>query len=313
MAKLSTLSPVQQKKQILKQLGLDFTIEKHPVTLARRIDEKTVEYVKTEDYGLYNSKSGEVIKTGLKKGYAVSQNDDVLELVLKGMEGFGDLSIQKGGSIHGGRKVYFQLGIEGHGKVGNDTIKRYVTVIDSNDGSTGLSVGIGDLTMSCQNQFFRFYKEAQSKLRHTDSLAKRMIEIPHLIEFALSQSLRQIELYNAFESTSITKDLAHQMVQHLLGIDRVLTDENILMKKPKSAIEPMDALYRHIEKETNQKGMNLWGLHSGITSWTSHEKSYPKRINGQIEGIVTERGTNYKTNNKSLEFCAEYAGLELVY
>ena len=82
-----------------------------------------------------------------------------------------------------------QLQIEGDSKVGDDIIKRYVTVIDSNDGSTGLSVGIGDFTMSCQNQFFRFYKEGNAKFRHTATLNEKIKSIPTLIETALNDLL----------------------------------------------------------------------------------------------------------------------------
>src|ERR1017187_11039682 len=127
--------------EILTAHGLDFRIEKELLTgTSGRV---------TPYYGLYNSKTNKCINT-VKEGYTVSQNDEVVELVLRGMERFGNtLSVSKAGSLNGGRKVALQLEIEGVGKVANDIIKRYVTIIDSNDGSTSLSIGIGDLTMSC--------------------------------------------------------------------------------------------------------------------------------------------------------------------
>ena len=222
------------------------------------------------------------------------------------MQGFGELSVSKAGALNGGRKVFIQLGIEGMSIVGDERIKRYVTVIDSNDGSTGLSVGIGELVMSCQNQFFKFYKSGQSKLRHTASLNQRIKEIPYLIEMALSESLKLTETYKQFQSTPVTKKLADEMVKHILGFDRLMSIKKEAELSTRS-LNAMESLYNHITKETNQKGMNMFGLFSGVTSWTTHEKSAPRRENGREESIMT--GTNYRTNEQGLEFALNKLGL----
>lgn len=285
-----------QVKEILSTYGLDFRIEKAPLIALNESGEQVI----TPYYGLINTATNEVINT-CKEGYTVSQNADVVEMVIKGMEKFGSkLSVSKAGSINGGRRVYMQLQIEGDSKVGDDIIKRYVTVIDSNDGSTGLSVGIGDFTMSCENQFFRFYREGNAKFRHTATLNEKIKSIPTLIETALDESLRQVERYRKFVSTPVSQMLANKMVKHVLGYDRVITSIEQYDKLSQKSINIMDSLYSHIEKETEQKGMNMWGLHSGITSWTTHERKAPKRLNGHMENLLV--GTSYKKNQASFEF-----------
>jgi hypothetical protein len=283
-------------QEILSTYGLDFRIEKAPMFAMNAAGEQ----VPSPYFGLINSKSNEVINT-VKEGYAVSQNDEVVELVLGGMSKFGsELSVSKAGSLNGGRKVFLQLGIEGDGIVGNDRIKRYVTVIDSNDGSTSLSIGIGDLTMSCQNQFWKFYKAGEAKFRHTATLADKMRSIPYLIETALSESMRQIERYKRYVSTPVTKELADRMVKEVLGYDRVYTSMEVLSKKSSRAINQMDKLYAQIEREMADKGNNVWGLHSGVTRFTTYDLSAPKRENGKIEsGLI---GGAYKMNQKSMSF-----------
>jgi hypothetical protein len=283
-------------QEILSTYGLDFRIEKAPMFAMNAAGEQ----VPSPYFGLINSKSNEVINT-VKEGYAVSQNDEVVELVLGGMSKFGsELSVSKAGSLNGGRKVFLQLGIEGDGIVGNDRIKRYVTVIDSNDGSTSLSIGIGDLTMSCQNQFWKFYKAGEAKFRHTATLTEKMRSIPYLIETALSESMRQIERYKRYVSTPVTKELADRMVKEVLGYDRVYTSMEVLSKKSSRAINQMDKLYAQIEREMADKGNNVWGLHSGVTRFTTYDLSAPKRENGKIEsGLI---GGAYKMNQKSMSF-----------
>ena len=283
--------------EILVAHNLDFRIQKEQLLSATG--------KATPFYGLFNDKTGECINS-VKEGYTVSQNDEVVELVLRGMEGFGELSVSKAGSLNGGRKVFIQLGIDGMSVVGSERIKRYVTIIDSNDGSTGLSVGIGELVMSCQNQFFKFYKSGQSKLRHTASLTQRIKELPYLIEMALAESLKLTETYKQFQSTPVTRALADEMVKYLLGFDKnmsIKTDSELSTRSRNA----MESLYNHIEKETNQKGMNMFGLFSGVTSWTTHEKSAPRRENGRDESIMT--GTNYRTNEQGLEFALNKLGL----
>jgi hypothetical protein len=292
------MSDVKNKvNEILVAHNLDFRIEKERLLSATG--------KATPFYGLFNDKTGECINS-VKEGYTVSQNDEVVELVLEGMQGFGELSVSKAGALNGGRKVFIQLGIEGMSLVGEERIKRYVTIIDSNDGSTGLSVGIGELVMSCQNQFFKFYKSGQSKLRHTASLTQRIKELPYLIEMALSESLKLTETYKQFQSTPVTRALADEMVKYILGFDKNMSikADSELSTRSRNA---MESLYNHIEKETNQKGLNMFGLFSGVTSWTTHEKSAPRRENGREESIMT--GTNYRTNEQGLEFALNKLGL----
>jgi hypothetical protein len=283
--------------EILVNHNLDFRIEKERLLSASGKD--------TPYFGLFNSKSGECINS-VKESYTVSQNDEIIELVLRGMEGFGELSVSKAGSINGGRKVFIQLAIDGMSIVGDEKIKRYVTIIDSNDGSTGLGVSIGELVMSCQNQFYRFYKNSQSKLRHTASLTQRIKELPFLIETVLSENLRLTETYKKFQSTEVTQKLADDMVKYLLGFDRNMSIKAESETSTRS-LNMMNDLYGHISKETAQKGMNLFGLFSGVTSWTTHSKSAPRRENGREESLMI--GNNYKTNNDAFEFTMEKLGL----
>ena len=286
-------------QEILVKHGLDFVIAKYR---SQSIDKDGVK-IEGEDnpyFNLMNLKTMEVINT-CKEGYTISQNEEIVELVLRGMEGFGNLlRVTKAGTLNGGRKVFIQLEVAEHSKVGLDTVVRYITIIDSNDGSTGLSVGIGDVTMSCSNQFVRFYKKGDAKFRHTATIEQKLKTIPSLIAKALGESEAQIEVYNVMEQTPITEYNIHELVKHVLGYDRIITSMDVMATKKTQSINIMDELYEHIAKEMSGKGRNWWGLHSGITSYTTHAKKHPKRENGEIESLMI--GGAYNMNQKSLEF-----------
>lgn len=286
-----------QVKDILVQHGLDFRIEK--VQLNANFG--GVEYP-SEYYGLLNTKTGEIINS-VKNSYHVSQNDEVMELVVRGMQGFGELSVQKAGSLHGGRKTFIQLGIDGNSIVGDDTIKKYITCIDSNDGSTGLSIGISNMVMSCQNQYFKFYRMGEVKMKHSSSLGGRMVEIPQLIKLALNESMKQIEIYNKFASTSCSRSLLDGLVKEVIGFNKHnYKDED----RSSKSLNAMDSLYTCMDSEMKQKGDNLFGLFNGVTYWTNHIKTHPKRENGQLESIMV--GTNYATNQLAHSFCLDVIG-----
>lgn len=293
----------EQVNQILVNNNLDFRIEKQPMYVINSNNEQ----IQSPYFGLLNTKTNEVIHS-VKGSYCVSQTDEVVEMILKGIEPFGgQLNVSKAGSLNGGRKVYIQLEIEGDAKVGDDTIKKYITILDSNDGSATLSIGIGDLTMSCQNQFYRFYKNSDAKFMHSSSLSEKIKTIPSLLKIALSESMQQIQIYNKFVSTPVSKELANKLVKYVIGFDK--TNVNINEHSMRS-INAMNSLYSHIDKEMAQKGNNVWGLHSGITSWTTHDKSAPKRENGRIESIIS--GSNYNVNMKSFDFALEHSGQKVL-
>jgi hypothetical protein len=295
-----------QIDSILKEYGLDFTIVKSALTGIVNGKPAITPY-----YGLYNSKTLECINT-VKAGYGVSQNASLVEMILRGTEKYtSDLQVTKAGPLHGGRQVYMQMQINGHGHVGKDIVKRYVTIIDSNDGSTSLSVGIGDLTMSCKNQFYYFYSKGQAKFRHTATIEEKIKKIPQLIEIALEESLRQIKRYNVFLETPIDSQVQHKLVNQILGYDRVFTPKDVREGLSTKSQNRMKSLYDHIEHETNDKGLNLWGLHSGVTRWTTHEKKGPKRVedNGKEESMLI--GSSYKDNINSFQFVKAMANLEM--
>lgn len=278
-----------QVKEILKAHGLDFRIDKRALF---GINDEGSQLI-TPYFGLFNTKSGECINT-CKAGYHVSQNEDIVDMVLQGTSKFGSkLNVTKAGSINGGRRVYLQLEISGKGKVGDDTVTQYVTIIDSNDGSTSLSVGIGDINMHCENQFFKFYKAGEAKFRHTATLEQKIASIPDLIEIALGKSMEQIKVYNKFVSTPLTKALAAKVIKEVLQFEAVdMTGRQQIIH---------DNLLNAIKIEKEYCGDNLWGLFNGVTRFTTHHQSAPKRTNGREESLIN--GTAYRKAMDAYNIC----------
>lgn len=284
---------------MLEEYDLNFEIQKE--ALEGKESKRRTPY-----YGLYNSVTNQCISV-VKSGYHVSQNDEVLDMVIRGTEIFGaELSIHTAGSINGGRQVFIQLAVQGESKVANDVLKRYITIIDSNDGTSALSVGMGDLTMSCMNQFFKFAK-AGKKFRHSASLAEKLKSLPFQIESAMKDSYKQVKIYEELADFQVNENKKHFLVKEVLGYDRKLTSPEKYAELSSRSINIMDKLYAHIDKEIADKGQNMWGLHSGVTSFTTHDASAPKRDNGRLESLLM--GKNYGLNQKSLNYVMRESGI----
>jgi len=287
---------------ILNTFGLNYNIDEVPLTY-------------TYDGEIYLSDKKALINSATKKrvgivgkDYGVTQNYTLADIVNRGVDkltmdklNIPELTPKFGGHIKGGAKVYLQFGIKGISKVGNDEILKYITIIDSNDGSTSLSVGIGDFTMSCSNEFYKFHKAGQSKFRHSATIMTRANEISYLIESSLMESMKQVELYQNMEGIQINDELKNRLIFDVLktanGGERSITTIDDVLRGDLHTVTQnnLDGLKRHIAKEMNQKGHNLWGLHSGVTSWTTHEKS-KKDMGAKLVG------TSYKYNQKSIQF-----------
>lgn len=273
-------------REILEAHGLDFTILKLPLTAT---DENS-EILLTPYYGLFNSKTRECINTA-KDGYTVSQNAEVVEMALAGIEKFGDkLSVSKAGSINGGRRVFIQLKVEGIQKIGDDTMNQFITIIDSNDGSTGLSVGIGDEQAHCFNQFFKFYKAGNSRFRHTATITERIKEIPSLIETALSENLKQVEIYKKMLAVELKGNDTDRMVKEVLKYDNFFTAPDKMAKMTKRSEDMMNTLYSNIATEVAYSGNNVFSLFQGVTRFTTHHQVAPKRTGGKMETLIVGAG-----------------------
>ena len=149
----STPNSTQGEKvwNILEQYGLDWAVSKRAVKVLS--DEQ--EIINTDFYGVMRDDTKKVFNT-VKAGYEVYQNWELVELLQK-VANETDLNIDNGGSFNDGGKIFLQLNSGQATGIGenNDTIEKKITAINSHDGSTSLTWGQTNLTISCQNTFHR--------------------------------------------------------------------------------------------------------------------------------------------------------------
>jgi hypothetical protein len=273
--------------ELLEKFNLNFEIIKVPL-----VGVTENENIPTNYYGLLNTKTNEIIHT-VKKSYMPTQNVDTLTAILMAIEGT-DIKINKAFNINNGRKVIYQLEL-GTKKFFNDNLTQYITITDSNDGRA-LCIGFGNKTISCQNQFYSFQRQSNIKIYHSQKYSSyKNIILNEIMKMKVGGD-NIIRKFQKMKLTPVSQTHIDKMINTLIP-----TNENEKISTRK--LNMIESLNHSIKNQIKDKGLNLWGLFSGVTHWTTHVKSCPKRENGRIESVVL--GNNKTTNLKAFSLVEE--------
>lgn len=215
-------------------------------------------------------------------GYVPYQNIELMELLYKITQSTG-LILHSAGTFGDGKKVWIQLKSDDL-KLGNDTIKGYLSGINSFDGSTNLAFGNANLTISCMNSFWVGYRKLDAKLRHTSSMKVRIEEILKNMDVLLENEKLIFNQIVRMNEIGITPKLKEMVKIQLFDLKKnYLTPE--LSKRKQNQIEKFEI---DLKTELNDKGETLWGLFSGVTRFTTHtiNKDATKNMENKMYGRV---------------------------
>lgn len=199
--------------------------------------------------------------------YYPYQNEELITLLEK-VSGLTGLDIVKCGFFGKGEKVFIQMKSDDL-KLGTDRIEGFMTGINSFDGSTSLSFGPSNVTISCMNTFYSSYKQLENKVRHTKNMVVRVDEICRDIESVLDEEKRIFDNIVKLSDTRFDDIIKDDVVRKLFNIKKEinLKDDESISTVTRNK---MSRFYIDLNGELQQKGDNLWGLFSGVTKYTTH-------------------------------------------
>jgi len=275
--------------ELLERTNLNWSVNKEALI--------SFDGLKTESFGLFRNDSDKWLGT-VGNRYEVYQNASLAEVMVKASQGIVDAENIKGGLLRGGKKVYFQIPLEDE-FIGTDTVKRYITALNSHDGSTSIGFGSSNTVVVCSNSFYRAHKEL-NKFRHTESAEKQVLKAQEQLRAAILKDNSLMEDYKRMTEHKLDLSLFGDIVEKLFKVQLTANTKDV-STRTKNNISSFNSV---MESELASHGETLWGLFNGVTYFTNHTETKGKNHAERIEHLISGGGytKNLTTFNEIMNF-----------
>jgi hypothetical protein len=239
-------------------------VRKEPLTATKLTDDGIIE-LPTQTFGLFRSDTDSWLGS-VGNQYIPMQNFELAETIVGIQDTFGgDL---RGGDLRDGRKIFYQLSLKDE-HVGPDTLKRFITCMNSHDGTSSIGFGSTNTVISCSNTFHKAMKDL-SRFRHTMTASERLAMAVAEFRNAMNEDADLMDRFKRFTDVNIDRTILERVMHNVFKVDMNLKESDVSTRKKNQIADFEKAL----EQETSQKGGTLWGLFNAVTYYTNHmEKS----------------------------------------
>lgn len=274
---------------LLETSHLNWSVEKDPL-------QSCTKNLPTESFGLFRNSDDKWLGT-VGKGYIPLQNAELAMVILSAAQDL-DLKVTRGGELLGGRKVYLQAELPSE-HIGKSEIKRWITGLNSHDGTTSVGFGSTNTTVVCQNTYYRAYGEIQ-KFRHTVTMKER-IEIAKIeMRRTLGLDVQLMKSFKRMAELPIHDEVLERVIKKLFELDKDQDIKDLSTKK----VNKVASFVESVDKSIDEQGSTVWALFNGITRFANHVVS-PKEITKQLDYIMLSGGIQMM--NKGFQILDEYS------
>ena len=239
----------------------------------------------TESFGIYRNDNNKWLGT-VGKQYEIMQNSSLAESIIEASLDVSDKF--RGGQLYEGKKVYYQAELNDT-QIANDTIKRYITGLNSHDGSSSIGFGFTNKVVVCQNTFHIAMKEV-NKFRHTSSAQQR-------VELARAEINRMLKIesglmdnYKRMADTKISTAITKRVIADLFGFEDGDFEKETKEFSTKK-INDISKFKDILDSELASHGQTLWGLFNAVTWKTNHQDAKEGK---SLENVMV--GSGYRKN-----------------
>lgn len=243
--------------------GLDWTIERSPVQFKNGIM-----HTSTESEVLYRSDTNTELSV-VSKRYKVVQPAEVLEFFrdLVAQQGF---QLETAGTLKGGKRIWAlaKTGFDGE-VVAGDTVKTYLLLVTSCDGSVATTAQFTSIRVVCQNTLHMSMQrqnldmESRVKVRHNTTFdATSVHEALGLNAKPVFDSF--MEKMKSLANKSLSGQQTERLLQHLFKVSDPLD--------PPKGYKTVLQLFEGAGKGSRFEGVagTGWGLINAVTEYTDY-------------------------------------------
>lgn len=275
----------ERTMNLLEATGLNWEVKKEKL--------HSPDGIETDFYGIFRYDQGQNMPVtcygAVKERYRPFQNWELADTIVRATEGIG-LTATRGGELHSGAKVYLQAELPDE-YVGKSDVKRWVTVLNSHDGSSSIGFGSTNTVVICQNTFHRAFKDTQ-KFRHTESAKERIETAVRQFQETIAEDKRMFDNFKKMSELRPDESIVQAVINKIFNVDVVKTTAADISTRKTNQIQQFAAAY-NIERDL--EGDNVWGLFNAVTRYTNH-MAMP---NASKEYLMT--GGGFDINNSAYD------------
>lgn len=197
----------------------------------------------------------------------------------------GLVELETAGSLAGGRRIWILARIKGEDItiVGKDTVRRYVLLSNSHDGTTSVRAGFSPVRVVCANTLSMSQNSSASsliRLRHSHDVAKNLESVREILNLANKTFEATAEKYRFLASKTINAADLRKYVKIVLGHEA--TEDKDLSARASNQIDNVVRMATFGRgQQLDGVGGTLWAAYNGVTEFLTHEasKDADKRYN----------------------------------
>ncbi len=259
---------------LLESTGLNWTVKKEEL---QSLDGKP-----TESFGIFKS-DGKWLGT-VGNQYEVFQNHELASTIIQATDNLGYVTT-RGGSLANNKKVYFQAELPNE-FIGKSEVLRWITSLNSHDGTSSIGFGSSNTVVVCQNTFYKAYQGLQ-KFRHTSSAKERIDRAIIELKVALQNDDKLMTSFKKMADLPLKDEIFAKVLESCFDVSLETKASELSTRKKNQ----LTSINESIVKEIQLEGATIWGLFNGITRYTNHYATKPEN---KDEYLMI--GGGYRTN-----------------
>jgi phage/plasmid-like protein (TIGR03299 family) len=286
-------------KEALNQGGLDYDVLKLPNIHCLP---NGSELISEDSFFTVRTDVNKVLGSRLGRDYEVMQNVEALNVVDEILQA-GTATIETAGAIDEGRKVFICLKVAKDIIVGsNDTVKQYVLIANSHDGSLSITAMPTNVRVVCNNTLTAALRNSQDKIkiRHTANAQYRLNEAAKVLKLIANNTAANEDNYNTMMQTVISKEDMFNYFGNVFCTPAEIKDlqsgkrikEVISSRKQNILTDVLSFANNGQGQHLAMKGndFTLWCAYNAVTGYVTRKKysSPSDRANSMLFGSAAE-------------------------
>jgi len=285
----------------LTQGGLNYNVIKLPNVHMIPNGNSFEELISEDSFFTLRTDVNKVLGSRLGKDYTVMQNIEALNIVDEILQS-GTATIETAGAIDEGKKVFICLKVNKDIIVGSsDTVKQYVLIANSHDGSLAITAMPTNVRVVCNNTLSAALGQKSKdkiKIRHTVNADYRLSEAMKVIKLLSDNTSANEDNYNIMANTVISKE---QMFNYFGNVFCTPEEIKELQKGNKDVIKTRKANILNDVLNFSNRGQGqalamkgndftMWSAYNAVTGYVTRKKysSASDRANSMLFGSAAE-------------------------